>query len=144
MSSGANLPLAGTPEQQLADPLHLFPNADNALQPPAGVPAVLSSLGGNSSVPVQPYGKFVNPPAQGGGFNGMAARNAGPLFNPSASAPSWQALMAQAVNNQPQQTPVPTGGGFHRPSLGLNGINTALPGIGGGQGKDVLRILFGL
>lgn len=45
-------------------------------------------------MPIQPYGQFVAPNMSGGGFNAMAAQGAGPLFNPSAGAPSWQALMA--------------------------------------------------
>ena len=142
MSGGSNLPLAGTPEQQLADPLHLFPNADNAGQPPVQTtPSVLATLGGKSGVPIAPYGKFVNPQATGGGFNGMAARNAGPLFNPGAGAPSWAALMAQAVKNQPQPIPSqPRGNGL--PSL--SSINNQLPGIGGGRAKDIIPFLVGI
>ena len=96
MSGGSNLPMAGTPEQQVADPLHLFPNADNAGQPPnpGAVPSVLPNLGAGSMLPMQPYGKFMGPNTSGGGFNAMAAQGAGSLFNPSAGAPSWQALMA--------------------------------------------------
>lgn len=140
MSGGSNLPLAGTPEQQLADPLHLFPNADNAGQPQTpGIPVVLSTLGGKSGVPIQPYGKFMAPNISGGGFNAMAARGAGPLFNPGAGAPSWQALMAQAIKNQPQAAP---SSGYTPTSL--NDINNEIPGIGGGKGKDLIGLLSGL
>lgn len=59
-----------------------------------GVPSVLPNLGARSMMPIQPYGKFMGPNTSGGGFNAMAASAAGPLFDPSAGAPSWQALMA--------------------------------------------------
>lgn len=74
-----------------------------------GVPSVLPNLGARSMMPIQPYGKFAAPDTSGGGFNSMAAQGAGPLFNPSAGAPSWPALMAAmahpaaqpAMRNQP-------------------------------------------
>jgi hypothetical protein len=85
MSGGSNLPLAGTPEQQVADPLHLFPNADNAGQPQVpGVPTTLPNLGAASISPKPVQGAFQAPNVSGGGFNAMAARGAGPLFNPAA------------------------------------------------------------
>lgn len=99
-----NAPLYGTPEQQIADPLHLFPTPT---QGSPGVPSTLPNLGAKSMMPIQPYGRFVAPPATGGGFNGMAARNAGPLFNPSAGAPSWQALMAALAQSQATQAQAP-------------------------------------
>lgn len=107
MSGGSNLPLAGTPEQQLADPLHLFPNADNAGQPlsPGAVPSTLPNLGAGSLLPMLPYGKFMAPNTSGGGFNAMAAQGAGSLFNPSAGAPSWQALMATMARAAPHTAP---------------------------------------
>jgi|GEM_PF-6995115 len=114
MSGGSNLPLAGTPEQQLADPLHLFPNADNAGQPQnPGMPAVLPNLGARSLLPMQPYGKFMAPDTSGGGFNAMAAHGAGPLFNPGAGAPSWQALMAAMSRAESAGAAQPT----NRPTL---------------------------
>ena len=72
--------------------LNLFGN--RASTDANGAPSVLPNLGARSMMPVQPYGKFMAPDMSGGGFNAMAARGAGSLFNPSAGAPSWQALMA--------------------------------------------------
>lgn len=99
MSGGANMPLAGTPEQQAADPLHLFPNADNARQPTTGgVPATLAALGGLNIAPRQPGGAFMPISRGGGTYNSMASRGAGSLFNPSASpGPNG----AQPVTNAP-------------------------------------------
>jgi hypothetical protein len=97
-----------------ADPLNIFGHSSGSVMgnivdpgglygpggpfgPPANassIPSTLPNLGARSMMPVQPYGKFVAPNTSGGGFNAMAAQAAGPLFNPSAGAPSWQALMA--------------------------------------------------
>lgn len=80
-----------------------------------GPPSVLPNLGAGSTMPMRPYGKFVAPNTSGGGFNAMAAQAAGPLFNPGAGAPSWQALMAamgSAASAQPtmqRQLPLPAG-----------------------------------
>ena len=80
-----NAPLYGTWLQQAGDPFHLFPSptADNS------APAVLPNLGAKSMMPLKPYGAFVAPKVSGGGFNAMAARGAGPLFNPGIGAPKW-------------------------------------------------------
>src|SRR5690348_14105739 len=70
------------------DPLNIYghKNNPNALLFPSGapngVPGVLPNLGENTLLPLQPYGAFQVPKMGGGYFNGMAARAAGPLFNP--------------------------------------------------------------
>jgi hypothetical protein len=118
MSGGSQGGL-GSPQSVVnaADPLNIFGHSSNSVMgnivdpgglygpggpfgPAAnasGAPSVLPNLGGNSMMPIQPYGKFMAPDTSDGGFNAMAARAAGPLFDPSTGAPSWQALMA-AVN----------------------------------------------
>lgn len=97
MSNSSNLPLAGTPEQQLADPLHLFPNADNAGQPSMTVPGQLPTLGGGmtgSSFPginsPRIYGGMNVSRAQPlapGAFNQQVANLVGKLYTPTMMQP---------------------------------------------------------
>jgi hypothetical protein len=73
----SSLPLWGSPEQQLADPLHLFPGTP---PPNPGAPSVLPNLGIKS--------RFYDPnsfgarPSGNGMWNAMAAKLAGPMYNP--------------------------------------------------------------
>ena len=121
MSSGSQGGL-GSPQSVVnaADPLNIFGHSSSSVLgnivdpgglygpggpfgPPINGPGLLSklpNLGAQSMLPMQPYGKFMAPDISGGGFNAMAAQAAGPLFNPGAGAPSWQALMA-AMNSTP-------------------------------------------
>ena len=98
-------PLYGTPMQQFADPLHLFPSptADNS------APGVLSNLGAGSVMPMKPHGTFVAPNTAGGGFNSMAARGAGPLFNPSIGTPKWPTQPVSPPGSQPATGTAPSG-----------------------------------
>lgn len=72
------------------DPLNLYGNKynPNALLFPSGI-AGLPDLSG---IQLRPYGAFQAPKLGGGYFNDMAARGAGPLFNPGIGAPGWPAV----------------------------------------------------
>lgn len=110
--SGGSFPLAGTPEQQAADPLHLFPNADNAMQP--GAPTTLPNLGAASMIPQTPGGAFQSLNNGAGPYNAMAAAGAGGrTFNPGSMPQSG------AFSPQPQ-------GGSLKPSQ--SGTGAALSG----------------
>jgi hypothetical protein len=52
-----------------------------------GIPSTLPNLGAASMMPKAVQGAFQKPDLGGGGFNAVAARAAGPLFNPGIRAP---------------------------------------------------------
>lgn len=70
-------PFYGTPMQQMADPLHLFPSpmADNS------APSQLPNLGINAKF----YGGNFVPQGGGGYWNNMAGKLAGPRYVPMAA-----------------------------------------------------------
>jgi len=128
----SNLPLFGTPEQQMADPLGLFPGTP----PQQGGPSSLPNLGINPMMPKGAFNSGIQP--QGGGqYNNMAAQGAGPLFNPGANQNPGH-MSAVPI---PASTQQPMNGAKGAPSL--SNINNQIPGIGGGNGKTAIRLLTG-
>ena len=126
----SNLPLFGTPEQQMADPLGLFPGTP----PPQGGPNSLLNMGIN---PLNPKGGFnTGIHSQGSGpYNMMAAQGAGRLFNPSLNQNPghMQAIAAPVMSTQ-----------VNHGAKGAPGLSS-LPG--GGNGKAIAPLIgagFGL
>lgn len=103
--NSSNLPLFGTPEQQMADPLHLFPGT---APPNPGAPSALTNSAGPNGSSIN--AKFFNPNSFGGyanlgpgQFNAMASRMAGPQYKPT--------LMPQAPQQNAPAPQMPGGAG---------------------------------
>jgi hypothetical protein len=128
----SNLPLFGTPEQQMADPLGLFPGTP----PQQGGPSSLPNMGIN---PLNPKGAFnTSVQSQGSGpYNNMAAQAAGPLFNPGAN----QNPGNMAAVSMPASSNTSTSSGS-KGAPSMSSIEN-LPGIGGGNGKLINGMLSG-
>lgn len=142
----SNLPLFGTPEQQMADPFSLFPGT------PPSPASSMGNLGASTMVPYAPHGAFNgNIQPQGAGqYNNMAAQSAGRLFNPSLNTKNTpitnHPLAAPTAPNAPGSGAKGIGQGFQSGMQDINkltSLNGNLPGLGGGNGQTAGRILLG-
>lgn len=133
----SNLPLFGTPEQQMADPFGLFPGT------PPSPASMMGNLGNQTTMPFMPKGAFnqgIHP--QGSGpYNAMAANSAGRLFNPTIGNQTGHM-------NYPISIPTVANPGAGAKGIGqsfqqpLNALNKA-PGIGGGNANSAIHLLTG-